>query len=139
MAKREVVYLATPYSVGSGGGYGSADTGTAPADVKQARFFRACEKAAELMARGFVVFSPIAHSHSVEEFGMMGNIQTGDFWLEQDLEILSRCDKLFVYMMPDWERSRGIAREIAFAKNNKIPIEYLPYETVRTDRETTVA
>jgi hypothetical protein len=121
---KELVYLATPYSVGKKGSYVAGDTGTASKNLKTRRYKQACKKAAELMEKGYVVFSPIAHSHAVEVNGME-KIRTGDFWLDQDLEILDRCDKLFVYKMKDWEASRGIAREIAFAEKHGIPVEYI--------------
>jgi hypothetical protein len=120
-----MIYLASPYSVGPKGAYGEADTGTASKNLKTRRYKQACKKAAELMLDGEVVFSPIAHSHSVEIEGMNGQIKSGDFWLDQDLAILSKCDTLVVYKMRDWERSRGIAREIAFAEANNIPVVYL--------------
>jgi hypothetical protein len=55
----------------------------------------------------------------------MKEIQTGDFWLDQDLDILSRCNELVVYRMKDWEQSRGIKREIAFAEDRGIPVRYI--------------
>src|SRR6516164_827917 len=101
-------YLASPYSVGKNGAYGEADTGKASKNLKTRRYKLACKKAAELMAEGEVVFSPIAHSHSIEIEGMNGQIQTGDFWLEQDLHILAKCERLLVYRLPGWDHSRGI-------------------------------
>lgn len=120
-----MIYLASPYSVGAKGAYGAADTGTASKNLKTRRYKAACKKAAELMLGGEVVFSPIAHSHSVELEGMDGEIKSGDFWLDQDLNILSKCDELYVYRLPNWEKSRGIAREIAFAEANAIPVTYI--------------
>jgi hypothetical protein len=75
------------------------------------------------MAKGEVVFSPIAHSHSIEIQG--GGETTGDFWLKQDLEILKRCDKLVVYRLDGWDHSRGIAKEVAFAEEIGLPVEYI--------------
>lgn len=120
----QFVYLASPYSVGKQGAYGDADLGKATGNMKTRRYKAACKKAAELMDEGYVVFSPIAHSHSVEKEGMK-EVRTGDFWLDQDLEIVRRCDKVFVYMLPGWDKSRGIAREVACAEQNNIPIEYI--------------
>lgn len=126
---RTMVYLASPYSVGRNGAYGPADTGTATEDTKHQRYIEACKAAGALMKQGYVVFCPIAHSHAIERDGMSEN-QTGDFWLDQDLEIVSRCDKVFVLMLPNWEQSRGIRREVDFANNNNIPVEYVTYESI---------
>jgi hypothetical protein len=121
-----MIYLASPYSVGKDGAYGEADTGKASKNMKTRRYKLACKKAAELMIKyKQVVFSPIAHSHSIEIEGMNGEIQSGDFWLEQDLDILKRCDGMYVYRLPGWDQSRGIAREISRAEALGIPIEYV--------------
>lgn len=120
-----MIYLASPYSVGPEGAYGAEDTGTASTNMKTRRFKAACKKAAQLMLQGEVVFSPIAHSHSIELEGMNGEIKSGNFWLDQDLSILAKCNKLVVYRLKGWERSRGIAREIACAERRQIPIEYI--------------
>lgn len=119
-----MIYLASPYSVGPKGGYGEEDTGFASKNMRTRRYKAACKRAAELMDKGLTIFSPIAHSHSIEKDGMH-DVRTGNFWLEQDLAILKKCDSLFVLCLPDWERSRGIAREIAFAQDNGIPVSYL--------------
>lgn len=76
------------------------------------------------MVNGEHVFCPIAHSHPIEVHGM-DDIKSGDFWLNQDFAILEKCNKMIVYCMPGWEESKGIAREIDFANNLGIPIEYI--------------
>lgn len=131
----QFVYLASPYSVGKNGAYGDGDLGKATPNQKTRRFKAACKKAADLMDRGYVVFSPIAHSHAVEREGMH-EVRDGNFWLAQDLEILKRCDRLFVYKLQGWDRSRGIAREVAFAQEEGIPIDYIEDDTPRHNRRT---
>jgi hypothetical protein len=110
----KLIYLASPYSKYPGG--------------RNAAFVVACDKAAELMLQGTKVFCPIAHSHPIEDIGMDGVIQDGDFWLSQDFAVLSRCDELWVYKMPGWDVSYGVGKEIDFAVENGIPIKYLEYE-----------
>lgn len=133
-SKRPMIYLASPYSCGPNGEYAAADTGLADNKIKHQRFVEACHAAGSLMNK-YTVISPIAHSHAVERFGMVKD-QTGDFWLDQDLEIVARCDKVVVLMLEGWEHSRGIKREVEFAKNNNIPVEYITYnDAVRTQRE----
>lgn len=119
-----MIYLASPYSVGPSGAYGAEDTGFASKNLRTRRYKAVCRKAAALMDEGKIIFSPIAHSHSIELEGM-DEVRTGNFWLDQDLAILAKCDALYVYQLKDWERSRGIAREVAFAEANNIPITYL--------------
>lgn len=109
----ELIYLASVYSQGN-----------ASANKKTRRFKQVCRKAADLMKQGTNVFCPIAHSHPIEIHGM-DEIEGHDFWLKQDFAVLSRCTKLVVYMMPGWKESIGIGREIEFAKQHQIPIEYI--------------
>jgi hypothetical protein len=106
-----LVYLASPYSKYPGG--------------RKKAFKLVCKKAAELMVQGEHIFCPIAHSHPIEVEGMGGHQQDGDFWLDQDFAVLSACSKMFVYRMAGWEDSEGVARELAFAKQHKIPVEYI--------------
>lgn len=127
MAK--LIYLASIYSVGvEGTGYAKGTYGTATPEVKHQRYVDVCKKTAQLLKEGHKVFSPIAHSHAVEVEGMGGEVQSGNFWLDFDFAVLAKCDELWVYQMPGWERSVGIAKEIEFANNNKIPIKYLEYD-----------
>lgn len=80
-----------------------------------------CAVAAELMRRGHVVFSPIAHSHVIAEYGGLphGN---HEFWLRQDMEHLRLCDELWVVKLEGWQESVGVAAEIKAAVDRNIPI-----------------
>ncbi len=114
------IYLASPYTILNQGL-------VAPAIIKklkEARFQDVCKKAAELMQNGHQVFCPIAHSHPIELYGM-DEVKSGDFWLEQDFAILIHCDELWVYMLPGWDKSSGVKREVAFAARYNIPVKYL--------------
>ncbi len=105
-------YLASPYS--------HAD----PA-VRDERFREACRVAAELMQRGEVVFSPIAHSHSIAEAKPGPWAIDHDFWLRQDAPYLEACSMLYVLALPGWEQSRGVAHEIGRARERGIPVEFI--------------
>jgi hypothetical protein len=111
MSISKLVYLASPYS--------------APTKrQKTRRFHQVCEKAAELMEQGELVFCPIAHSHPIEVYGMEDS-KSGDWWLKQDFAILEKCSKMYVYKMPGWDKSYGIKREIEYAQALGIPVEYI--------------
>ena len=110
------IYLASPYS-------------SPRADVRHQRWMLACRAAAYLMREGHIVFSPIAHSHSVEIHGF-DKPQSGNFWLAQDLPILSRFEELMIFMLPGFRVSEGIKREKTFAINRGMPISYLSLEEV---------
>jgi len=107
---KKLIYLAIPYS-------------HSDFEMRRLRFRLANEMAAKLLKEGLNVFSPISHSHPISLY--MDNSNDSDFWCEHSLSFLSFCDELFVYCLLGWEESKGVAKEIEFAKNNKIPIHYL--------------
>lgn len=107
----KLIYLATPY-----GGYKGS---------REEAYHLACLKAAEIMDQGYLVFSPIAHSHSIDI--ETGNYRDAKFWLRQDFAILAYCDELWVYKLPGYETSTGVLAERAFAEAYDIPIKELEY------------
>lgn len=103
-------YLASPY--------------THPDErVRRKRFEQVAAVAADLMKRGEVVFSPIAHSHPIDL--NFDSPESGEFWKKQDEPFLMGCDKLAVLRLSGWEESKGLAHEIAVAHERGIPVEYL--------------
>jgi hypothetical protein len=63
-----MIYLASPYSHPD------------PA-VRQERYEAVCQAAAELISRGHIVFSPVAHSHTIATYGLPGD---WEFWQRTD-------------------------------------------------------
>ncbi len=114
MSKR--IYLASPY--------------TDKSEIVMAdRFEAACKKAAELMLEGFIVFSPIAHSHSIALHMPEDKICDFDFWMEQDLDYIKLwADELYVLCLPGWASSRGVLREIKLAMNHNKNVHFLNVE-----------
>jgi hypothetical protein len=115
-------YIASPYSPV---GVHSEDERRR---VRAERFDAACRATAVLMKRGVVAFSPIAHSHSIEQH--FEGAESGEFWKRQDEPYLTACDRLIVLTLPDWGLSAGVAHEIAVAAARGIPIEYLSPEAL---------
>jgi hypothetical protein len=106
---KTLVYLASPYSHPD------------PA-VRLQRFHEACRKAADLMHHGFLVFSPIAHSHSI---AVGWGLPLGwEYWEDFDLRLISTCDEMIVLMLPGWQDSVGVTQEIGIAANLGKPIHY---------------
>ena len=104
-----VVYLASPDS-------------HPDAAVREARFQAACHAAAELMRAGHLVFSPVAHSHSIAAWGLPTD---WCFWERCDRELLSRCDAVIVLTLDGWEQSRGVQAEIEIARALGKPVQSL--------------
>ena len=94
--------------------------------VREHRFHEACRIAGKLMKlEGKRVFSPIAHSFSVEQHFSDGQLEGMEFWLNQDFAVLRHCAELLVLQLDGWERSKGIAAEVEFAAKCGIPVFYI--------------
>lgn len=105
------VYLASPYSHKS-------------KRVMMERFIAACDAAASLMASGLTVFSPIAHSHPLADF-MAEELRTDfEFWMGQDIPILSVAREMVVLTLDGWRESRGVTRELAIARAHGKPVRF---------------
>lgn len=112
-SSKPLIYLASPYW-------------DPQPSVRAARYEKVKDKTAELIRSGSCVFSPIVYSHPMSlEYSFP---ERRSFWLDFDLDILAKSDRLMVYCMPGWGQSQGVAAEITFALDNNIPVEYIPYE-----------
>ncbi len=101
----KVVYVAGPYRSKSLDGVWQ--------NVMHARM-RACE----LWYQGYAVICP--HTNSI----FMDNDLSGDpeVFLAGDLEILGRCDA--IYMLSTWEASVGATAELEYAKAHGLEVLY---------------
>ena len=105
-----LVYLATPYSDPN-------------PFVREARFKAVNRQAAELMRQGVHIYSPISHTHPI---ALAGDLPKGwDYWEQYDRTILAACTRMIVFRQPGWERSKGVAAEMAIAKEMGLPIEFI--------------
>jgi nucleoside 2-deoxyribosyltransferase len=109
------VYLASPYS--------HEDEA-----VRVMRFNAVALATAYKMDMGYVVYSPIVHSHVVAEY--LDNALDHHFWLTQDASHIATCDKLTVYKLEGWNKSFGVTWEIGFANGLNIPVDYLETDLV---------
>ena len=84
--------------------------------------------AAHLFKKGYFVFAPICHTHSIRD---CCNFLEGywEFWQDYDKKMLSLCDELVILTLPGWTDSKGVIEEIAYAKVLKMPISYLDPDT----------
>lgn len=108
-----LAYLASPYSHASG-------------KVRNQRFEDACMAAAVLMSQGTLVFSPIAHTHPIAEYG---DLETHwEFWSRYDHAMMDRCDRMIVLKLPGWKESKGVQAEIAYMLASGKPVEYMDWD-----------
>ena len=104
-----LMYLASPYS--------HPDQA-----VRELRFRQAAQAAAYLMSRGLMIFSPIAHTHPIAEFGLP---KGWDFWRPYDELFMDACRGIVVLMLDGWRESTGVRAEIQYMAKRGIAAEYL--------------
>jgi hypothetical protein len=107
----KLIYLASPYSH-------SEDS------VRHENYLIVTKIAADLVSRGHVAISPITYGHMLLEHAKMPT--DWEFWENFCITLLEKCEKIIVCNnMVGWDKSRGVAAEIDFAKTHGIEIEYL--------------
>lgn len=107
-----IAYLASPYS-------------HPDLDIREERYRAACRAAAALLLAGRPVFSPIAHSHPLVDYGLPAD---WSFWRRHDRELLARCDEVLVLMLAGWRESVGVREEIRIARELGKPVRFLAPE-----------
>lgn len=90
------------------------------------------EMAAALMRDGHNVFSPISHSHSVNQYMPHEYRFDFDFWMGQDLPFVDWADEVWVVNIGDINKSRGVMEEIRYAKSINKPVKLVEYEVLST-------
>lgn len=107
--QNRLYYLASPYTCSD-------------PEVRRWRFEAACRAAAELISQGKIVFSPIAHSHVICQYGIPLDWQ---YWQKHDRRYLEVCDEVIVLMLDGWQESVGVQAEIAIAWELGKPVSFL--------------
>ena len=103
-----LTYLASPYS-------------SANPALCTWRFHAVAWYASTMMQKGHLVFSPIAHTHPIAEYGLP---KGWDFWQRYDHHFLDSCTAMIVLKLSGWDKSIGIAEEIKIMLHSGKPIEY---------------
>lgn len=108
----EYVYLASPYS-------------HPLREVRENRYKAACKKTAQYVEEGVPVFCPIAHTHIVADYMDESLRMDFDTWMRADLPLLHHAGEMHVLTLDGWEDSKGIKREMEYAEENGIPIQFI--------------
>lgn len=112
--ENHIYYLASPY------------THPDPA-VEAFRFEAVCQLVADLMCKGYVVISPIAHSHplAVRRPEVGGKWEV---WQQLDTDLVRASEELWVFTLDGWECSKGVQAEIAIAESFGKLVRYVDRE-----------
>lgn len=108
-----ITYLAAPYSKGD-------------ASVRLARFEAVTQVAAKLIEQKEIVYSPLTMTHPIDlVLAKDGDTLGSEFWVEFDRAFMDCCSKISVLLLPGWNESSGVAREIAYFAARGISPTYL--------------
>lgn len=107
----KLIYLASPFT-------------HEDKDVMIQRFEIVSKVACHLIGnRKFHVFSPIAHSWPIAK---QGDLPTDwEYWEENCKLFVSRCQELWIVMIPGWETSTGVLAERDYAREIGLNIKYV--------------
>lgn len=105
-----VVYVAGPYM-------GATHDGKSYYQISR-NILEAREWAKKAIEAGAFPFTPHLNSEHME----LDVERSADWWREADLEMLRRCDAIF--LIPGWENSKGAKMEKEFSLQNGIPVFY---------------
>lgn len=114
------IYLASTYSL-------EAPTNTEEGRLKRERRYQEALRATvEFTKRGEVIFSPIVHSHPMAiEHNLDGDF---DFWENIDYAFIDSCTKIRVLAYDNWQKSKGITKELEYARKIGKLIEFYNQE-----------
>jgi len=104
MRTNKLLYIGGPYSIGN-----------TKENIRRAEMI-----SVNLLRSGFHVITPHKNTAGYEKYED-GNL-TYETWLKLDLDILSRCDA--IYVMVNSEDSQGVKKEIEFARAMGMPVIY---------------
>lgn len=96
-----MIYLISPYS-------------HPDAAVMEDRYDRACRIAGAMLARGEMVYSPVAHCHPIAV--RCGLPRGWDFWGPHCVQMLDCASRVVVAKLNGWRQSRGVAADIIRAR-----------------------
>jgi nucleoside 2-deoxyribosyltransferase len=113
---KRIIYLAGPYSHPD------------PA-IREGRYALITAVAAQLISKGFIVFSPLTMTHPIDKL-LAGHSETlgSDYWVNFDEAFMEFCSEMVVVMVDGWDKSSGVARETKFFRDRGRPVRHIPYK-----------
>jgi hypothetical protein len=108
--KKIDIYLACPYSH--------------PSEYVRRKRFKAANRAAgKLMSEGYIVYSPISHSHPIAVDCDLA-LEWKE-WEKIDTAFISMSKKVVVLRVDGYQDSVGVGNEIEIARSISIQVEYM--------------
>ena len=86
--------------------------------------------AVHLIEKGNTVFSPLTYSEALSQLGLD---QSENAWYVFDLHFLHRSQSLLLLQLPGWAQSTGVTIELNEARKLRIPIKYVPLNSLPKD------
>lgn len=86
--------------------------------------------AAYLMLEGYIVFSPISHTHPIARAAGEYLPRTWAFWSEQDYSWLDVCDELCILDIVGSGESVGLRDELVYAQKRQKKVWFLSWREV---------
>jgi Domain of unknown function (DUF1937). len=105
-----MIYIACPYTDES-------------SVIQEQRYAESCRAASLLMRAGIAVYNPLAQTVTAIAAGLS---LTYEKYLELDTEALSRCSEMIVLLLPGWENSVGVHREMEVAAKLQKRVTLVP-------------
>jgi hypothetical protein len=97
--------------------------------VVQERYIAVLYCVSDFIEERHWVYSPILHCHDMAK--VVGHPTDFEFWEPYDLAMIDASDGVIVLMLPGWELSRGVAREIQYCLSINKPVRYIRHELWR--------
>lgn len=107
--ENELIYIATPYL-------------DEDKTVMRHRFKEVNKFCGNLIVAGKHFYSPISHMRPITTQTKLP--RNWQYWEKFDRTMLSRCQKMYVFMQAGWSQSKGVTAKIKIAKEMNIPVEY---------------
>ena len=103
--------------------------------IRETRFKLVTRATAHFVLQGYIVFSPITHSHPISCEMDRGEHKPGgvlghDFWLNQDMHFLNWAEELWILMLDGWEKSYGVKWETDYMYIDQKVIRYVNPDTL---------
>lgn len=112
---KPLIYLASPYTASN-------------PFTRWRRRVQIGKIAAKLVGQGHIVYAPIAQNEVLCDYNPALRMRH-NFWMQYDINIVKRCDEIWVAMMDGWRESAGVREEIRFGLKKKMKVKLLDPET----------